>query len=64
LVGNFSKERVSRSQMDSLVYLVNTLKKYYKIPTSRIFGHGQVPGARTECPGNYFPWDEFKSRLN
>ncbi|MFH0826544.1 MAG: N-acetylmuramoyl-L-alanine amidase, partial [Candidatus Omnitrophota bacterium] len=47
LVGNFSKERVSRSQMDSLVYLVNTLKKYYKIPTSRIFGHGQVPGART-----------------
>ena len=63
LVGNFSKERVSRNQMDSLVYLVKTLKKYYKIPDSRILGHGQVPGARTECPGNYFPWAEFKSRL-
>jgi len=63
LVGNFSKERVSSSQMDSLVYLVNTLKKYYKIPAGRILGHGQVPGARTECPGNYFPWSEFKSRL-
>lgn len=63
LVGNFSKERVSRNQMDSLVYLVSTLKKYYRIPDSRILGHRQVPGARTECPGNYFPWSEFKSRL-
>jgi N-acetylmuramoyl-L-alanine amidase len=63
LVGNFSKERVSPKQMDSLTYLVNTLKKYYRIPTSRILGHRQVPGARTECPGNYFPWSEFKSRL-
>ncbi|MFH1458052.1 MAG: N-acetylmuramoyl-L-alanine amidase [Candidatus Omnitrophota bacterium] len=63
LVGNFSKERVSRNQMDSLVYLVNTLKKYYRIPDKCILGHGQVPGARTECPGNYFPWSEFKNRL-
>jgi LysM repeat protein len=64
LVGNFSKDRVSNKQMDSLVYLVNILKKYYKIPQHHIMGHGQVPKARTECPGKYFPWKEFFNRLN
>jgi LysM repeat protein len=63
LVGNFSKESVSRKQLDSLVYLVNMLRKYYNIPQSRIMGHGEVPGAATECPGTEFPWREFKSRL-
>lgn len=63
LVGNFSKERISEKQMDSLVYLVNVLKKYYNIPMSHIMGHGQVPQARTECPGKYFPWGEFRKKL-
>ena len=63
LVGNFSKERVSPRQLDSLVYLVNLLRKYYAIPSSNILGHGQVPGAATECPGLYFPWTEFRSKL-
>ena len=63
LVGNFSKERISERQLDSLVYLVNVLKKYYSIPMSHILGHGQVPGARTECPGRYFPWTEFRRKL-
>ncbi len=63
LVGNFSKDYVSRKQMDSLVYLVNELKSYYRIPKSRIIGHGQVPGASTECPGQKFPWRQFQSRL-
>lgn len=64
LVGNFSKSRVSEKQMDALVYLVNILREYYKIPESRIMGHGQVSGARTECPGKYFPWHEFYRKLN
>ena len=63
LVGNFSKEFVPKEQMDSLVYLVNILRKYYNIPVKNIMGHGQVPGARTECPGKNFPWEEFKRRL-
>jgi len=63
LVGNFSKERVSAKQMDSLAYLVNILKEYYHVPPGNILGHGQVPGARTECPGKYFPWEELRSRL-
>lgn len=64
LVGNFSKEKVSEKQMESLVYLVDILRKHYRIPDNHIMGHGQVQGAKTECPGKYFPWDEFKMRLS
>ena len=63
LVGNFSKEQVLGEQMESLVYLVNTLRDYYNIPVKNILGHGQVPGAKTECPGRNFPWKEFYERL-
>jgi len=63
LIGNFSKERVSKEQLESLVYLVNLLKKYYDIPKSNIMGHGQVPDAATECPGTNFPWKEFWSKI-
>ena len=63
LVGNFSKERVSEKQLDSLAYLVNILRGYYNIPVKNILGHGQVRGAATECPGNNFPWKEFYERL-
>jgi len=64
LVGNFSVDKVTPKQMESLVYLVNVLKDYYRIPNSHILGHGQVKGASTECPGKKFPWKEFRSRLN
>ncbi len=63
LVGNFNKERVSEKQMASLVYLVNLLRRNYRIPVRNILGHGQVRGAKTECPGKKFPWEELKSRL-
>lgn len=63
LVGNFSVDKVTPQQMESLVYLVNVVKDYYRIPNSNILGHGQVRGAATECPGKYFPWDEFKRHL-
>jgi len=63
LVGNFNYEKVTRKQMDSAVYLVNKLRKFYGIPKGRILGHGQVKGACTDCPGKKFPWDEFMSKL-
>lgn len=64
LVGNFNEERVSKEQMDSLIYLIDMLKKYYNIPLKNIMGHGQVPKARTECPGKNFPWAEVKRRID
>lgn len=63
LVGDFTRVPPSRKQMDSLVLLTNTLRKYYRIPLGRIVRHKDVPGKNTECPGNSFPWEEFKRRL-
>jgi len=64
LVGNFSRESLSEEELDSLIYLIKILKNYYNIPNRNIMGHGQVPGAATECPGLRFPWERFWSRLN
>ncbi|MDP8262515.1 MAG: LysM peptidoglycan-binding domain-containing protein [Candidatus Ancaeobacter aquaticus] len=63
LVGNFNSDKVSKDQMESLVYIVSTLKDYYNIPARRILGHGNVRKAHTECPGKRFPWKEFKRQL-
>lgn len=63
LVGDFTGEYVSEAQLTSLVYLVNRLRKYYGIALKNIMGHGQVPGATTECPGKRFPWSRLFSEL-
>ena len=63
LVGNFSEGYVSERELNSLVFLAHVLQTYYHIPLERVIRHGDVPGKRTECPGKYFPWDEFKRRL-
>lgn len=63
LVGNFSQEDVSKKQMASLVFLVNKLRKQYKIPIKNIIAHGHVIGAATDCPGKEFPWERFIREL-
>lgn len=63
LIGNFSETYVSEAQLNSLIFLVNTLRRHYRIPLERIIRHRDVPGKNTECPGNHFPWDEFKRRV-
>ena len=64
LVGNFSRDNVSEKQLESLAYLVNILRRNYNIPTQNILGHSRVKGAKTECPGTKFPWEEFYGELN
>ena len=63
MIGNFSENQVSGKQLNSLVFLVNALRRHYRIPTDRVIRHGDVPGKNTECPGRYFPWEELKHRL-
>lgn len=63
VVGDFTRDQPSRKQMDSLVLLVKTLQTHYHVPASRVIRHKDAPGARTQCPGNSFPWLEFKRRL-
>jgi len=65
LVGNFDKYRPTSRQMHSLVRLVRFLKERYRIPASRIYGHGSTPGAhKTNCPGRKFSMSELKSMLD
>ena len=63
LVGNYSQRQVSAAELDSLVFLVRTLKNYYHIPDYNIIRHKDVLGKNTECPGNNFPWNDFKRRI-
>ncbi len=63
LVGNFSEGHVSEAQLLSLIHLVRQLQAQYKIPRSRVIGHGRVHGANTECPGSHFPWKAFYSNI-
>ncbi len=63
MIGNFSEHYVNERQLKSLVFLTKALMRHYNIPLERVIRHKDVPGKNTECPGNYFPWDEFKRRL-
>ncbi len=63
MIGNFSETYVTEQQLNSLVFLTRVLMRHYGIPLERVIRHKDVPGKNTECPGNYFPWDEFKRRL-
>jgi N-acetyl-anhydromuramyl-L-alanine amidase AmpD len=63
-VGNFDYTSPTTRQMQSLVKLVRFLQNRYRIPKSRIYGHGSTPGARvTDCPGRRFPMARLKSML-
>lgn len=64
LIGNFSEENLSETQLQALVHLVKTLRDHYHIPKWRVIGHRDVSGAATECPGNYFPWKRFQAMLD
>lgn len=64
LVGDFSQEGPTPAQMQALTKLVRFLQHRYDIPISRVYGHGQTPGARvTECPGRAFPMVRWKATL-
>jgi len=65
LVGNFNNTAPTTQQMNSLVKLVRFLQNRYRIPKSRIYGHGTTPGypGKTSCPGRKFPMAWLKSTL-
>ncbi|MFZ0944014.1 MAG: N-acetylmuramoyl-L-alanine amidase [Syntrophobacteraceae bacterium] len=63
LVGNFNYEKPTPTQLQSLSFLLSVLRGYYGIPAANIMVHGQVPGAKTECPGKLFPMDYLNQTL-
>lgn len=63
LVGNFNNGRPSEAQMASAARLVAFLMRQCNIPRAKVLGHGQVPGAQTDCPGRLFSYDDLFRRV-
>ena len=49
-------ESFSEAQMNSLVILLDRLKKAYSIPTANFIGHGDIAPTRKNDPNWRFPW--------
>ncbi|NIA07953.1 MAG: hypothetical protein GWP14_10055 [Actinobacteria bacterium] len=61
LVGNFDYKPPSRKQMQALIRLTKGLLKETRLPVSAVHFHRDFKG--TDCPGRYFPYEEFKRAL-
>ncbi|MEO1614742.1 MAG: D-Ala-D-Ala carboxypeptidase family metallohydrolase [Planctomycetota bacterium] len=53
LMGNFENETPTGAQLSSLVTVLQRWTREYRLPTTSIYGHGEVPGGKTAtaCPG-------------
>ena len=56
LIGDFTKEEPTSSQLSSLNDLVIQLMAKYSIPKENVLGHCEVKGASTLCPGSLVNW--------
>ncbi len=63
LVGNFEETDVPAKQLEALVTLTRSLMKTYAIPPGNVDFHGRIEGESTKCPGQRFPYDEFKEAI-
>jgi hypothetical protein len=59
--GELGNTRPTKEQMASLIALSRQLMARYHIPINRVLRHSDV--ARTECPGDRFPFREYLSGL-
>ena len=49
-------------QINSLLVLLDTLKKRYSIPTTNFIGHSDIAPTRKVDPNVYFPWKQLSDR--
>ncbi|MBT9145377.1 MAG: hypothetical protein DDT42_01248 [candidate division WS2 bacterium] len=65
LVGNFQESRVPNLQLAAAAQLTSKLINLFKMNgTQYIELHREVPGAKTLCPGRFFPKEEFIRIIN
>lgn len=56
LVGDFNRQKVYPAQFESLLSLINVLRRQYNIPLRNIRRHKDVSRKATDCPGRNFPF--------
>jgi len=49
-------------QMNSLLVLLDTLKKKYAIPTANFIGHADIAPTRKNDPSFFFPWKQLSNK--
>lgn len=55
-IDNNGFETFTAPQINSLLQLLDTLKRKYAIPTANFIGHADIAPTRKEDPNIYFPW--------
>ena len=55
-------EPFSPAQIGSLLTLLDTLKKKYKIPSANFIGHGDIAPTRKNDPNVLFPWESMAKK--
>ncbi|RXF71858.1 N-acetylmuramoyl-L-alanine amidase [Arcticibacter tournemirensis] len=56
---NNGNEPFSESQINSLILLLEKLKKNYSIPTANFIGHADIAPRRKPDPNAFFPWKKL-----
>lgn len=59
---NNGSEPFDSLQINSLMIVLDTLKRRYNIPAANIIGHGDIAPKRKVDPSVLFPWDKLAAR--
>ncbi len=63
LVGNFEQRYPTAAQLASLNKLIRFLMVRCRIPSHRVIGHREAPGASTKCPGRNMHMAQLRSSV-
>ena len=58
-IDNNGFEPFTESQIDSLLQLLDRIKRAYNIPTANFIGHADIAPGRKVDPSRYFPWQKL-----
>jgi N-acetylmuramoyl-L-alanine amidase len=58
-IDNNGFEPFTDEQINSLLQLLDRLKKAYNIPTANFIGHADIAPGRKADPNKYFPWQKL-----
>jgi N-acetylmuramoyl-L-alanine amidase len=58
-IDNNGFEPFTEAQINSLLQLLDRLKKAYNIPTANFIGHADIAPGRKVDPNRYFPWQKL-----